>query len=315
MTVFSSPPDASAVSIPSLEDPAVYHISDSDYRSGDCVLTSCTYMLRRAAIRRKSPLWSSITNAKVRKAATVGGNSSSVKNAFYFNHDGIEYTIGCGQLTGNNADEKKAMLAGLLNKYKYGVVVYGSNAATTGSHGVLAVEVKNSTVYAADAAFNTGDENLGIQKWNSTIMKSISKCTKYWVITKVSGSSNGAEKDNVKSTLRISGVRAPESLKQGKSFTIKGIIESNYPITSVTVKILDKDGSKVISVKDKPDAGWTYDLKRIDPYIKFGTLKAGKYTYIVSAKDQKKSKTLVKAKFKVTADKKSKTGKTNAKTK
>jgi hypothetical protein len=110
-------------------------------------------------------------------------------------------------------------------------------------------------------------------------------------------------------------VRAPESLKQGKSFTIKGIIESNYPITSVTVKILDKNGDKVISKKAKTDGGWTYDLKSIDPYIKFGSLGAGKYTYVVSAKDQQKSKTLVKTKFKVTADKKSKTGKTNAKTK
>ena len=268
-------------------------------------------MLRRAAIRRKSPLWSAITNAKLRKSATTGGNSSSVKNAFYFKHDGIKYTIGCGQLTGDSADEKKAMIAGLLNKYKYGVVVYGSNAAAAGSHAVLVVKVKNSTVYAADAAYNTGNENYGIQKWNSTLMKSITRCTKYWVIAKVSGSSNGAGKDNVKSTLRISGVRAPESLKQGKSFVIKGIIESNYPITGVTVKILDKNGKKALSRTEKPGGGWTYDLKRIDPYIKFGSLKAGKYTYIVSAKDQKKSKTLVKTKFKVTADKKSRTSKTN----
>jgi hypothetical protein len=268
-------------------------------------------MIRRAAVRRKSPIWSGITNNKLRKAAAVGGNSSSVKNAFYFKHDGIQYTIGSGSLTGKNANEKKAMLAGLLNKYKYGVVVYGPNASSSGAHAVLAVKIKNSTVYAADAFFNIGNENAGIQKWKSTSMKSISNCTKYWVITKASGSSKSASDKTPKSTLRISGVKSPDSLEKGKSFAIKGIIESNYYIRKVTVKILDKNGKSVLSKQAEADS-WSYDLRNIDPYIKFGSLKPGKYTYLVKAKDQVKAKTLVKTEFKVT-DKKS--GKTSSKAK
>ncbi|MBR0400827.1 MAG: hypothetical protein IJH95_08475 [Mogibacterium sp.] len=304
IAVFSAPSAGFAASVPSLDDAVVYHISENDYRSGDCVLTACNYMIRRAAIMRKSHLWSTITNAKLRKSATVGGNSSSVKNAYYFTHDGIRYTIGSGSLTGDNANEKKAVLASLLNKYRYGIVVYGSNAASSGSHAVLAVSMKNNTVYAADAAFNTGEENAGIQKWNNTIMKSISKCTKFWCITEVSGGSDSAESGNAKSTLRISGIRAPEALKKGSGFSIKGIVESNYPLRTVTVMVKDKNGKTMISKQAKPE-GWSYDLTRLDPYIKFGSLDNGTYKYIVKAEDAKKSKTLYKTAFSVNTKAKS----------
>ena len=302
--VFTMPSAGFAASVPSLDDAVVYHISENDYKSGDCVLTACNYMIRRAAIMRKSQLWSSITNAKLRKSATVGGNSSSVKNAYYFTHDGIRYTIGSGSLTGDNANEKKAVLASLLNKYRYGIVVYGSNAASSGSHAVLAVSMDNNTVYAADAAFNTGEENAGIQKWNATIMKSISKCTKFWCITEVSGGSDSAESGNAKSTLRISGVRAPEALQKGSGFSIRGIIESNYPIEKVTITVRDKDNKTVISKKAKPN-DWSYDLSKLDPYIKFGSLDNGSYKYIVKAKDAKRSKTLYKTTFSVNTKAKS----------
>lgn len=294
-----------AADVPSLDDPVIYHTTDNEYRSGDCVLTACKYMIRRAAVLRESPLWTQITNASVRKTATNGGNSSTVKNSFYYSKDGIKYTVGSGNLTGDNADEKKAMLAGLLNKYKYGVVVYGSNASSNGSHAVLAVQVKNSTIYAVDPAFNTGNENLGVQKWNSTLMKSISKCDKYWVITKVSGGSSSASKGNAKSTLKISDVTAPEEIQRGKSFTIKGIVESNYHIKKVTIKISDSKGKTIISKSAKPGK-WSYNLKGLDPQIKFGSLELGSYKYTVSAKDEKKSKKLYEKKFKVYSDEKSK---------
>lgn len=100
------------------------------------------------------------------------------------------------------------------------------------------------------------------------------------------------------STLSISGVRAPEKLKLGAAFTIKGIIKSNYKITKVQVAVIDSNGDKVINLSVKPNKK-KYSILSLDDDIKFGQLPKGKYTYKVIAKDSMTKKTLVKKKFTV----------------
>ena len=81
-------------------------------------------------------------------------------------------------------------------------------------------------------------------------------------------------------------------------FDVKGVISSHYKITKVTVSIISSKGKTAISKSAKPNAK-KYNLLKIDNDIKFGKLKAGKYTYKIVAKDGKKSKTLVSKKFTV----------------
>ncbi len=292
-----------AAEIPGIDDKAVFHVPESEYFSGDCVMTANRNLIRRAALDRGSLIWSTITNNSLRKKASTGGNSTSVKNAYIYEHDGVKYKIGSGSLTGDSADAKLAMLAGLLNKYPYGVVVWGPSAGKSGAHAVLAVGIRNTTVYAVDSTNNLGLSSSGIQKWKFTTMKSVAKCTKYWVITGISGKSKSAKKGTANSRLRVNGkITAPKKLEEGEKFAIGGDITSNYSIYAVSVKILDADGKNVISSTAKPN-NWYYRLEGLDSSVKFGTLSPGVYTFKVTAKDAKKKSVLYEKPFRVLKEK------------
>lgn len=104
------------------------------------------------------------------------------------------------------------------------------------------------------------------------------------------------------STLSIaSGQYNPGSLVKGKSYSLSGKISSNYKITSVTVGVYKTNGTATAQVKTvKPNAK-SYDIKSVDKYIKFGSLAAGTYDFIVKATDASgTTKTLVCNEFKIT---------------
>ena len=103
------------------------------------------------------------------------------------------------------------------------------------------------------------------------------------------------------STLKISSYNKPSKVKEGKEYSIYGKITSNYKITSVKVGIYDKKGTAISSKTVKPNAT-SYNIKSLSSSIKFSKAKAGTYTYKVTAKDEKKSLTLVNHSFKVVAD-------------
>ncbi len=113
-----------------------------------------------------------------------------------------------------------------------------------------------------------------------------------------------AYNSSAKSTLKIdSGNYNPVSLVKGKSYSIKGKISSNYKITSVTVGVYKTNGTATDYVKTvKPNAK-SYNISSVDKYIKFGSLAAGTYNFVVKATDASgTTKTLVSNKFKVTED-------------
>lgn len=125
-------------------------------------------------------------------------------------------------------------------------------------------------------------------------------CSTYYIpitceVIKNSSDAKGA------STLKISSYNKPLNVKEGKEYSIYGKITSNYKITSVTVGIYDTKGKAVSSKTVKPNAT-SYDIKSLASSIKFSKAKAGTYTYKVTAKDEKKSATLVNHSFKVVAD-------------
>lgn len=292
---------AADAELPSADDLSVCYTPSSDYKGGDCILTSCKTMMRRFAVAHGSMMWTTITNKSIRPYAAPGG---LLKNSFTYSNDGIKYTIKCGSLKGKSAKSKAKAIKELLAKHKEGIVVWGGKATKSGGpHGVLAVNVKGNTVYAIDAAYNKGAQRKGTLKWSSTIMGSLKKCTKYWYLAEAKGSSTSASKGNVKSTLCISAVTAPSSLDKGKGFYIYGDIDSNYLIKSVTVEIIDAAGKAVISQSEKPDS-WYYDIHSLDAKVKFGKLEAGNYIYRITASDEKETKVLHESSFKVKAAKK-----------
>ena len=99
------------------------------------------------------------------------------------------------------------------------------------------------------------------------------------------------------STLRGVKLNYPKKIKKGKMFTIKGTVKSNYPLTKVVVTIKTKKGAKKQSVTGWCGGAKAYSINKLDDDVKFGKLKKGTYYYIVTAKDSKQSKRLLKKKF------------------
>ena len=282
-----------------LEDKAVYYTPASDYKSGDCILTATKMMIRRALIMRNGGDWSKITNGSIRRPATISG---LLRNSFKVEAEGLVYIVNSGKFTGKGDNARIQEFEALLKTHPEGIVVHGTNAASSGTHGVLVVNVQNGVPYAADSSRNTGLYNKGIQAWKDTTMLNPGKVTKYWYISEISGSgtpqavsTSNAEK---MSTLGIRSLRAPDKIKQGKKFSIRGKVKSNKKIKKVTVRVLDSNGSKVFSVTKKPNSK-SYNIKKVDKKIKFGKLKKGSYTFQVIATDSVQKLKLVNRQFSV----------------
>ncbi len=96
----------------------------------------------------------------------------------------------------------------------------------------------------------------------------------------------------------ISGQTTPGNMYVGSPFSIRGVISSTTNLTKVTVGVYGSSGANVIGRTVTPNAK-TYDLQNVDSLIKFGTLEAGTYTYVVSATNSAGTATLISKQFKV----------------
>lgn len=165
-----------------LESKAVYYTEESDYIDGDCILTATRMMIRRASIMRNKTDWSTITNASLRPQATTDG---LLLYSFCYNSGETEYNITSSHFTGEGTQARIAEFERLLEEHPEGIVVWGINAASTGTHGVLVVKVENGEVYAMDSSHNMGMFKDGIQKWTDTTMLDPSLVTDYWYISDI----------------------------------------------------------------------------------------------------------------------------------
>lgn len=307
--LFTAVPSISfAASTISINDKAVVYTPSSDYKSGDCILTSSRNMIRRAAILRGSKVWSKTTNKTLRKDATIMG---LLWHNFSHTADGLCYNISMQKFTGKTEAARIKEFEKILKDHPEGIVVWGKKSSIFGEHGVLLTSVKNGVPYVADSAHNLGNSNRGIEAWSKSTMYSPVRCTQYWYIKSVSLGKGAkapaagkplapisAGSVNTASTLKISDTTKPSSITVGKGFIIKGVIESNYRIKNVNVSILNSSGKTVTGQSVNPNS-WNYNLSGVDPKIKFGTLGTGTYRYKVTSTDEKKSATLVDVTFKV----------------
>ena len=308
----------------SMDDKAVVYTPSSDYKSGDCILTSSKNMIRRAAIMRGSKEWSKVTNSTLRKDATILG---LLLHNFSHTTDGLCYSVSMKKFTGKTEKDRIKEFEKILKDHPEGIVVWGSKSSIWGQHGVLLTSVQNGVPYAADSAHNKGNKNVGIEAWSKTTMYSPVKCTQYWYIKSVSLGKNApapapgqplapvsAGITNAESTLKVSDATKPTSIKAGKGFGVGGVIESNYKITSVNVSILNSSGQAMVSQSANPNS-WNYNLNKLDSKVKFGILPVGSYKYRVSASDEKKTATLLDVSFKVVGKKAAKKAKSKLKIK
>lgn len=99
--------------------------------------------------------------------------------------------------------------------------------------------------------------------------------------------------------ITISGYNTPPTLKLGQSFSIRGNISSGETkLTKVSVSVINGEGSSVINVSSAPRSK-TYSVSSLDNSVKFGSLAAGKYTYVVTATNASGTSTLVSSQFQV----------------
>ena len=293
--VTAFPLTAAAVSA---DDAAVCYTPGSDYRSGDCILTATKIMIRRALIQRGKQ-WDNVTNASLRGRATISG---LLLWSFTVDVNSIEFKVGHGSFKGKTKAARTSEIAALLANHPEGIVVHGTKAAKSGgAHGVLAVKVENGVIYAIDSTNNLGTKNKGIQRWADITMKADpTYATAYWFIESagpgksIEGSVNGTEK----SKLRITSYRAPKKIKAGHAFSIRGKVKSNKKIKKVTVQVVDSGGNVILSASKKPNAK-SFNVKKLDPKIRFGKLKKGSYRYQVIATDTLATVTVLNKSFKV----------------
>ena len=293
-TAMPAPAYAAAIS-PNSKD--VCYTPASDYISGDCILTSSKTMLRRACIMNGTGSWKKFTNSSIRSKATIRG---LLWNSFTIDKQGMVYQVDCGLFKGKSDKARIKEIKNLLKVHPEGIVVHGIGAAYTGTHGVLAVKVKDGKIYAMDSTLNTGLNNKGILPWDQTTMPHPSKVSKYWYISGISTSTKTDPSGSTtkKSLLRVKKPHTPNRIKEGSGFGIWGEVKSDKTIKTVTVRIVDKNGNPVISITKKPNKK-KFKIVKVDSKIPFGTLTKGIYTYQVIAVDTAKQLMLVNKTFEV----------------
>lgn len=163
-----------------LESKSVYYTDESDYMDGDCILTATRMMIRRSAIMHNKNGWADITNESLRPEATMDG---LLLYSFSYASGGVTYSISSGTFEGDSSYARIEEFESLLKAHPEGIVVWGIDAASTGTHGVLVVKAENGKAYAMDSSYNMGVFSEGIQKWTDTTMLDPSLVTDYWYIS------------------------------------------------------------------------------------------------------------------------------------
>ena len=107
--------------------------------------------------------------------------------------------------------------------------------------------------------------------------------------------------DPVSNLLSSSNCNYPTALAKGKGFSLRGIVRSQSSnITNLTAGVFNGNGDLLTGRSWNPKAK-SVDLRwYVNPYVKFGTLDTGKYTYKIVATNAAGQQTLLSQEFEVT---------------
>ena len=104
------------------------------------------------------------------------------------------------------------------------------------------------------------------------------------------------------SRVTVTGQRNPSLLQVGGRFTVKGVVNSPQPMSSVTVGVVNSSGKWMFSKKAAVNSK-KFDIYSIDEYLPFGSLGSGKYKYRVDVTIGSQTATKLLVPFEVSSDK------------
>lgn len=327
---------AYGASLPSLSDKSIYYLGDK-VGGGQCMIASNFFLLRRAAVLEKSSKWNTVTFRNV-KSKGIKSKEYRYTNDGYTYHVNKYRKFSDTSQAGVKRQLIQLLKDRPEGVVIYGKKSQDKDAAAgkAAEHGILITAYKNGTFYGIDPSHNRNGKKKGIEKLANTSIVTLKGVTHYMCIQDISYKKPSTTKTTTKattktttkstaktttkstaktttkttvkttakatesaaSTLKIKNYSYPKTISQGGMFDVKGIITSNYKIVNVTVSVINSKGKSSISKSVSPNAK-KYDLVKVDNDIKFGKLEAGNYTYRITAKDGKKSLTLVNKEFKV----------------
>lgn len=233
-------------------------------RSGTCTLTAAAMMLRRRAYLDGLSDWTDVTENSVRPTAWANGLSHS----FTYKEMQVGYaTLPSGTLA------KTQMLIQLLEQHPEGIVLYDRSQP----HAVLLTDYTNGAFYCSDPAGNISSGRIPLT--SSSV--SIGQASCYWYVC-ADQNTAATQADG----LRLEGMRYPINVHTGSGMSLTGTANSasSTTLASVQIAILDEADQTVQSAQAQANAS-SWSFKTLDSQIRFGTLPAGTYTYMVIVTD------------------------------
>lgn len=101
-------------------------------------------------------------------------------------------------------------------------------------------------------------------------------------------------------TMKLTGVTCPTTMKEGEPFIAKGVITSDYYIRKVVIGAYNSSGAAEFEYTGLPGEK-SYNINNVDYLLYFSKLKSGSYTYkIVASDDNSSNVVLLNQKFTVT---------------
>lgn len=261
-----------------------YKLYRSDSQSGTytCIKTITTTSFKDTELTEGKVYYYKIRAYKTFKSGTFSGAYSQSKAA-------MPLSIPVITNASSISDTKISISWGAINGVT-GYTIYRSST-TNGTYS----EIKNVS--------STNYTDTGLQS-NTTYYYRI-RC--YKTINNISfKSSYSSYKDgktlSPASTLAISDATAPSgNLNLGSYFTLRGVVSSNYTITSLTAGVYDNAGNATGEVKTVAPGATSYNLSSIDADIHFNYLPVGSgYEYRVTSSDASgTTKTLLSSNFNI----------------
>lgn len=86
------------------------------------------------------------------------------------------------------------------------------------------------------------------------------------------------------SSIKLASENYPTAFSEGSTFSVEGIVSSDFDITAVTVGVYSSSGAVQFAYTAKPGTK-SYNIHNIDYLMTFSKLKAGSYIYRITASD------------------------------
>ncbi len=223
--------------------------------------------------------------ALVTKTFTVSSTGASTSSA----SDGLSISGGTN-MPSNLARGKAVNVTGTVTSASSNITaltvgVYDSNGrfvtGRTIAPNATSYDLRRLDAYVAFNTLASGSYTYAVIATNAS-NKNYALVNKKFTVGDGASSSSSSSSSSDKLTIS-GGTTVPDTLAQGKAVNVRGTVTSSSSnITALTVGVYNASGKFVTGRTIAPNAR-SYDLSRLDAYVAFNKLSAGKYVYAVIA--------------------------------